>query len=43
MPTFSEILSKPSVFSDRNVLSPHYVPGTLPDVEEILTVVEGLG
>lgn len=30
MPSFSEILNKPSVFADRNVLSPHYIPGTLP-------------
>ena len=30
MPSFSEILNRPSVFSDRNVLSPHYIPGTLP-------------
>ena len=30
MPSFSEILSKPSVFADRNVLSPHYIPGILP-------------
>jgi len=30
MPSFSEILSKPSVFADRNVLSPHYIPDTLP-------------
>jgi len=30
MPTFSEILSKPTVFADRNVLSPHYIPEVLP-------------
>ncbi len=30
MPTFSEILNRPSVFADRNVLSPHYIPETLP-------------
>jgi len=30
MPTFSEILNKPTVFADRNVLSPHYIPETLP-------------
>ena len=40
MPSFSEILSKPTVFSDRNVLSPHYVPDTLPfrdkEIEKIM-------
>jgi cell division control protein 6 len=30
MKTFSELLNKPTVFADRNVLSPHYIPGTLP-------------
>lgn len=38
--TFSDILSKPSVFSDRNVLSPHYIPETLPfreaEIEKIM-------
>ena len=43
MPSFSEILNKPSVFSDRNVLSPHYVPGTLPFRDkEIQRIMEGL-
>lgn len=43
MPTFSEILNKPSVFSDRNVLSPHYVPGTLPFRDkEIERIMSGL-
>ena len=43
MPTFSEILSKPTVFLERNVLSPHYVPGTLPFREkEISRIMEGL-
>ncbi|MFA6489736.1 MAG: AAA family ATPase [Candidatus Micrarchaeia archaeon] len=40
MPSFSEILSKPTVFSDRNVLSPHYIPDTLPfrdkEIEKIM-------
>ncbi|MCX8197760.1 MAG: AAA family ATPase [Candidatus Micrarchaeota archaeon] len=40
MPSFSEILSKPTVFADRNVLSPHYVPETLPfrekEIERIM-------
>ncbi|MEM4348411.1 MAG: orc1/cdc6 family replication initiation protein [Candidatus Anstonellaceae archaeon] len=41
--SFSEILSKPTVFADRNVLSPHYVPETLPFREaEILKIMEGL-
>ena len=29
-PSFSDILNRPSVFADRNVLSPHYVPSILP-------------
>jgi len=41
MPTFSEILNKPTVFADRNVLSPHYIPETLPfrekEIEKIMT------
>jgi cell division control protein 6 len=41
MPSFSEILNKPSVFADRNVLSPHYVPDYLPfrekEIEKIMT------
>ena len=40
MPTFSEILNKPTVFADRNVLSPHYVPDRLPfrdkEIEKIM-------
>ncbi|MCX8197480.1 MAG: orc1/cdc6 family replication initiation protein [Candidatus Micrarchaeota archaeon] len=41
--SFSEILSKPTVFADRNVLSPHYVPEVLPFREgEILKIMEGL-
>ena len=40
MKSFSELLSKPTVFSDRNVLSPHYVPGILPfrdaEIEKIM-------
>ncbi|MEM2138184.1 MAG: ATP-binding protein [Candidatus Anstonellaceae archaeon] len=43
MPSFSEILNKPTVFSDRNVLSPHYVPSTLPFRDkEITKIMEGL-
>ncbi|MCX6773118.1 MAG: AAA family ATPase [Candidatus Micrarchaeota archaeon] len=30
MPSFSDILNRPTVFADRNVLSPHYVPSILP-------------
>jgi len=42
-PSFSEILSKPTVFADRNVLSPHYVPETLPFREkEIQKIMEGV-
>ena len=29
-PSFSDILNRPTVFADRNVLSPHYVPSILP-------------
>ncbi|MFA6214178.1 MAG: AAA family ATPase [Candidatus Micrarchaeia archaeon] len=43
MKTFSELLNKPTVFSDRNVLSPHFVPGTLPfrdaEIEKIMSSV----
>jgi cell division control protein 6 len=43
MPSFSEILNKPTVFADRNVLSPHYVPDTLPFRDkEITKIMEGL-
>ncbi|MEM4633942.1 MAG: AAA family ATPase [Candidatus Anstonellaceae archaeon] len=43
MPSFSEILNKPTVFADRNVLSPHYVPETLPFREkEIEKLMVGL-
>ena len=42
-PSFSEILNKPTVFADRNVLSPHYVPGALPFREkEIQKIMEGV-
>jgi len=34
MNSFNEILSRPSVFCERNVLSPHYVPETLPHREK---------
>ncbi|GEM_PF-128213 len=43
MPTFSEILSSPSVFANRNVLSPHYLPDMLPfrerEVEKVMVTV----
>ncbi|VVB99747.1 ORC1-type DNA replication protein [uncultured archaeon] len=43
MPSFSEILNKPTVFADRNVLSPHYVPEVLPFREkEIQKIMEGV-
>ena len=43
MPTFSEILSKATIFSNRDVLSPHFVPGTLPYREkEIGRIMSGL-
>ncbi len=34
MPSFSDILAKDSIFIDRNVLSPHYIPEVLPFREE---------
>ncbi len=41
MPSFSDILSKPSIFKDRNVLSPHFIPESLPfresQIERIMT------
>lgn len=43
MPSFQEILSKPSIFKDVSALSPHYVPEILPfrdrQIEEVMTVV----
>jgi len=43
MPSFDEILAKPSVFMDRNVLSPNYIPATLPfrerEIERIMKVI----
>ncbi len=43
MPSFNDILSAPSVFSDRNVLSPHFVPEALPfrdkEIERIMVAV----
>ncbi len=43
MPSFSEILNRPSVFADRNVLSPHYIPETLPFREkQIDKIMSGL-
>lgn len=43
MPTFSEILNKATVFSNRDVLSPHFVPEILPYREkEIGKIMSGL-
>lgn len=43
MPSFSEILSAGTLFADRNVLSPHYVPDVLPfrekEMERIMVAV----
>lgn len=43
MKTFSELLNKPTVFLDRNVLSPHFVPETLPfrekEIERIMAAI----
>ncbi|MFH0927625.1 MAG: AAA family ATPase [Candidatus Micrarchaeota archaeon] len=43
MPSFDEILSSPSVFEKRNVLSPHFVPDVLPfrekEVEKVMVAV----
>ncbi len=43
MPSFSEILGRKSVFMDKDVLSPHYVPNELPfrekEVERIMVAV----
>jgi len=41
MNSFSDILNRPTVFRDRNVLSPHYIPETLPHREkEINKIME---
>jgi cell division control protein 6 len=41
MNSFNDILSRPTVFRDRNVLSPHYLPETLPHREtEIHKIME---
>ena len=37
--SFQEILSRSSIFRDRNVLSPHYIPSTLPHREKEIGVV----
>ena len=37
MPSFDEILSAPTLFMDRDVLSPHYVPDVLPFREKETT------
>jgi cell division control protein 6 len=43
MPTFDDILSAPTLFTDRDVLSPHWVPETLlfrdKETERIMTAV----
>ncbi len=43
MPSFDDILSAPSIFADRNVLSPHFVPEQLPfrekEIERIMVAV----
>jgi cell division control protein 6 len=43
MKTFSELLNKPTVFAERNVLSPHYIPESLPfrgsEIEKIMASV----
>lgn len=43
MPSFDDILSSPSVFDKRNVLSPHFVPEVLPfrdkEVEKVMIAV----
>ncbi|MFA5107995.1 MAG: AAA family ATPase [Candidatus Micrarchaeia archaeon] len=43
MPTFDDILSAPSLFANRNVLSPHFVPDVLPfrdgEVHKIMVAV----
>lgn len=43
MPTFDEILSKPTLFKNRNVLSPHFVPEVLPfrekEIRKIMVAV----
>ncbi len=43
MPTFDQILSKQSIFKDVSILSPHYIPTTLPyreaQINEIRSVV----
>lgn len=37
--SFQEILSRSSIFRDRNVLSPHYIPSTLPHREKEISAV----
>lgn len=43
MNSFNEILARPTIFRDRNVLSPHYLPETLPhrekEIERIMKAV----
>lgn len=43
MPTFEDILSSPTVFKNRNVLSPHFVPEALPfrekEIERIMVAI----
>jgi len=37
--SFQDILSRSSIFRDRNVLSPHYIPSTLPHREKEINVI----
>jgi cell division control protein 6 len=37
--SFQDILSRSSIFGDRNVLSPHYIPSTLPHREKEINIV----
>jgi len=43
MNSFNDILAKPTIFRERNVLSPHYLPEALPhrekEIERIMTAV----
>jgi len=37
--SFQDILSRSSIFRDRNVLSPHYIPSTLPHREKEINAI----
>jgi len=39
MNSFADILNKPTLFRDRNVLSPHYIPEALPHREKEITKI----